>query len=590
MASSSPRRIIGDDERLGADAVHPSQVPSSRSDGVSNDVPASRDVKKSSKSLETVRPQSEKSGHGPTDSSALDQTRRHNTNDEEDVLGSDRYPGEGTRENPFVVDWDKEDHENPYNWPKRRRWLLTAQIALGTLCVTFGSSSYAGALTRARRELDMTVVISILPISLYVVGFGVGPLIFAPLSEIYGRRIIFLLSFTTFFLFQIPCALAPNATVLIVFRFLAGVCGASPLANGGGTIADIWPATERGIATSLYSSGPWFGPIVGPLVGGFLIESGLGWRWVFWIMCIVTGALSILGLLFMPETYAPVLLRRRAAQLNKESGGTLYFISRYDVGKNETALQKLSINMRRPFVFLFTEPIVTLLSIYVALLYGALYATFIAFPIVFQGGRGWTPGMGGLAFLGIGLGVVLGNSMAGWNNALYIRIANAQPGGKASPEVRLIPGMIGGVLVPIGLFWFAWTSDPSFHYLIPIAAGVPFGMGMLLVFSAVVAYLMDTYQTYTASAIGASVVLRSLLGAFFPLFTAGLFKKIGNQWGASLFAFLAMLCMPLPFLFYYFGQRVRMNSKVARQFAIARMQEVQALQSQQAPPRGSANV
>ncbi|KAG8834086.1 hypothetical protein FRC20_007528, partial [Serendipita sp. 405] len=282
-----------------------------------------------------------------------------------------RYRGRGTQDDPYVVDWDDDDKEDPYNWTKTRKWLLTYQLAFGTLCVTFGSSSYSGAVNRARRELHMTTGVAILPISLYVFGFALGPLIFAPLSEIYGRRRVFLYTFIPFFLFQIPCALAPNPTVLILFRFLAGTFGSSPLANAGGAISDIWTATERGVATTLYSSGPWFGPIMGPLVGGFLIETPAGWRMVFWIIFILAAIPSILGVFFMPETYAPVLLRRRAQKLQAESGETIYYVSKYDVGNQETVVQKLSVNLRRPFVFLFTEPIVTLLSIWVGLVYGA---------------------------------------------------------------------------------------------------------------------------------------------------------------------------------------------------------------------------
>lgn len=399
-----------------------------------------------------------------------------------------------------------------------------------------------------------------------------------------------MLSFLPFFLFQIPCALAPNAYVLIIFRFLAGVCGSSPLANAGGAIADIWPASERGLATSLYSGSPWFGPIVGPLAGGFLIQAKLGWRWVFWIVLILAFIPSVLGIFFMPETYAPLLLRRRAQKLQRESADTVCYISKYDVGHTETVTKKLTTNLMRPFVFLFTEPIVTLLSIYIALLYGSLYATFIVFPIVFQVGRHWSPGFSGLSFLGIGVGVLIGVISAPLHNKLYNRMASRSPGGKAPPEARLVPAMFGSVLVPIGLFWFAWTNQPTTHFMIPISAGAPFGLGMLLVFTSVTAYLMDTYKTFTASALAAVVVLRSVLAALFPLFIAGLFRKIGNQWGASLFAFLASVCTPLPFLFYFLGARVRMNSKVAREFAIAAMKsrEKPSSPTREKPTRSSS--
>ncbi|CAG7853408.1 Uncharacterized MFS-type transporter C409.08 [Serendipita indica DSM 11827] len=485
------------------------------------------------------------------------------------------YRGQGTKEDPYIVDWDADDPADPYNWSRSRRWLLTGQLAFGTLCITLGSSSYSGAIPRAKKELHMTNAVAILPISVYVFGFALGPLVFAPLSELYGRRRIFLCSFLPFFLFQIPCALAPNQYVLVVFRFLAGVFGSSPLSNGAGALADIWPASQRGVAASIYSSGPWFGPIMGPMVGGFLIRTPPGWRMVFWIIFMIAAIPSFLGIFYMPETYAPVLLRRRAQKLYEESARTVHYVSKYDTGRRETPMQKISSNMRRPFVFLFTEPIVALFSLWVGVLYGSLYATFIAFPFVFQRERHWYAWQTGLTFLGMGVGVIFGNILAPFNNKLYNRIAAKQPNGKASPEERLLQGMLGGVLVPIGLFWFAWSTHPNVHFMVPILSGIPFGMGTLMVFAAVVAYLMDTYQTFTASAIAATVVLRSILGALFPLFTSGLFVRIGTQWGASVFAFLALACMPLPFIFYFFGHRIRMNSRIARQFAIAQLQQQQ---------------
>jgi hypothetical protein len=135
--------------------------------------------------------------------------------------------------------------------------------------------------------------------------------------------------------------------------------------------------------------------------------------------------------------------------------------------------------------------------------------------------------------------------------------AAAKNGGFAPPEARLIIGMVGSVALPIGMFWFAWTNGPSVHWISPIMAGAPFGFGLTLVFLSVTSYLIDAYVIYAASVLAANTVLRSLFGAAFPLFTRIMYERLGIHWASSIPAFLALLCVPLPFFFYKFGARIR---------------------------------
>ncbi|EPQ58477.1 MFS general substrate transporter [Gloeophyllum trabeum ATCC 11539] len=462
-----------------------------------------------------------------------------------------RYAGAGTRENPYIVDWDRNDPENPYNWPKRRKWLITSQLAISTWTVSFGSSAYSGGLRFTESMFHVSEEVAVLGISLYVLGFGLGPLVFAPLGEMYGRRRIFLITMSVYTLMHLGGALGHNIATLLSTRFLAGVFGSSPLTNAGGAISDIWNPRERGVATSLYATAPWLGPVIGPIVGGFVSQTpSLGWRFSFWIMMIVSGVTLIYGFLVTPETYAPVLLRRRARMLEKGSGGLIHYVSKYEIHHSASLFEKLQINLSRPFLFLFTEPIVTLLSIYVCIAYSTLYAFFAAFPIVFQQHRHFTPGNGGLAFLGVGVGTIIGTCMTPIQNRMYWRAMDRSPTGRAPPEARLYLMMGVAGLLPVGLFWFAWTSQPSVHWMLPVAAGVPFGTGCAQVMQGITAYLMDAYHIYFASAIAATVVLRSM-GAFaFPLFCPLMYKKLGDQWACSVFGFLALLCTPMPYLFY----------------------------------------
>ncbi|TFK26393.1 MFS general substrate transporter [Coprinopsis marcescibilis] len=475
------------------------------------------------------------------------------------------YLGSGTADDPYVVDWDLNDPEDPYNWPSTFKWIITAQLALCTFTVSFGSSAYAGGIFYTIRDFGISDSVATLGISLYVLGFALGPLVWAAMGEMYGRRPVFLVTSFLYAAFQLQGALSRNIATLLSCRLLTGIFGASPLTNSGGTIGDIFNFRERGLASAIYATVPFLGPVIGPIVGGFVAENPrLGWHFNFWLMFIFSTVSLFAGYFITPETYAPVLLRKRAGRLYRESNKTVHFVSLHDQKKEAKTLAGLMRkNLSRPFVFIATEPIVLLVAIYSSIMYGTLYALFSAFPIVFQLHRGFTPGQGGLAFVGVGLGIFMGTASQTLQNKIYWRIMDNSETGRAPPEARLHMAIVGAVLSPIGLWWFAWTSQPSIHWAAPIVAGIPFGTGISQILQSLTTYLMDTYTIYFASAISATVVLRSICGAVFPLFSPALFKSLGDQWAMSVFAALLTVCMPIPILFWKYGPRIRSKSRHA---------------------------
>lgn len=229
-------------------------------------------------------------------------------------------------------------------------------------------------------------------------------------------------------------------------------------------------------------------------------------------MAIFTGVLWILCGLTVPETYAPVLLRQRAAKLSKLTGKV--YLSKPDSQQGKVSFgEAFKTALSRPWILLFREPIVLLLSLYMAIIYGTLYMLFAAFPIVYQEGRGWSPGVGGLAFLGVAVGMMMAVAYSIWDNKRYIRVIEKSPSGFAPPEARLPPAMIGSICMPVGskyictpcemismltllVFWFAWTNYPSIHWIVSIVATAPFGFGMVLVFLSIMNYLIDAYVIY----------------------------------------------------------------------------------------------
>ncbi|KIH92917.1 hypothetical protein SPBR_02514 [Sporothrix brasiliensis 5110] len=503
------------------------------------------------------------------------------------------YPGDGTEESPYIVSFLPVDPRDPLQVPTWKKWTYTLIMALATLGIAFVSTAYTGGLSEVMATFHVSTELSILGISLFVLGFAIGPLIWAPSSEFFGRQILFVLTYTVLTLFNVGAAVSQNIQTLIIMRFFAGAFGSSPLTNAGGVIADLFSAKERGLATAVYAAAPFLGPSLGPIVSGFLGDAA-GWRWVEGLMAIFTGVMTIMGGLVVPETYAPVLLRKRAAALSKHTGKV--YVSKLDMhhrvagAKGPSMAAQFRTALSRPWILLFREPIVFVLSIYMAIIYGTMYMMFAAFPIIFQQGRGWSAGIGGLAFLGIAVGMSTGVSYAMFDNRSYARKVAASPDGMAPPEARLPAGAIGSILLPIGLFWFAWTNAAPVHWVVPIVGSGFFAAGIVLVFLSLINYLIDSYVIFAASVLAASTVIRSLFGAAFPLFTTYMYKNLGVHWASSIPAFLALACVPFPFLFLRYGKAIRMRCKYAAEAAevLQRMRADQIQQQQN--PSGAEEV
>ncbi|OJJ65500.1 hypothetical protein ASPBRDRAFT_201765 [Aspergillus brasiliensis CBS 101740] len=471
------------------------------------------------------------------------------------------YAGSGTETDPFIVEWLPGDPRNPKLFSPYKKWGITVLVSLQTFSVSFTSSALSGATENLKADLHISSELAALSLSLFVLGFAVGPMLWAPLGELYGRQKLAFLSLGALTIFNVGCTVSPNITSLIILRFLAGACGASSLTNSGGVIADMFLASERGLAMALFTSAPFMGPALGPICGGFL-GMKRGWRWVEGMTCVLSGVIWAFAGLLVPETYAPLIFRTRAHRLSKSNGGI--YISKLEVEKTErpSAAEAFRAVLVRPWALLTREPIVLFLSLYMAIIYGTLYMLFPAFPIVFQQGRGWNEGTGNLSFLGVIIGVLCATGYSIFDNRRYIR-ATEQLDSMETPEGRLPPSLVGAVSLTVGLFWFAWTNSPSVHWIVCIVATVPFGFGMVLVSLSVLNYLIDAYVPFAASVLASATLLRSVFGAAFPLFTPYMYSGLGIHWASTVPAFLTLLCLPLPFVFYKYGAAVRARCKYA---------------------------
>jgi len=467
---------------------------------------------------------------------------------------------EKDEKDPNLVEWDgADDPGNPQNWPFMKKALATGALSCCTLCITFASSVFSTATIPTAMEFGVSEEVMILGTSLFVLGFAVGPMVFGPLSELYGRKIPLFAGFFVFAIFQIPVAVAVNIETIMLCRFVGGLFGSSALSIIGGALNDFWGPVDRGVAICFFAGATFLGPTLGPIIGSFLTQSYLGWRWTAWITLIMAAFLGTIAVFAYPESYAPRLLQLRAKKLRFE---TKNWAIHAQVDEQQVSFKSIVAKfLGRPFAMIFKEPILDLITVYMALIYGILYLFFEAYPIAFEDVRGYSLGVGSLPFLSIIVGVVLGSSIIIYMTRTRFARKLEESGGKPVPEERLPAMIIGGILFPIGLFWFAWTSNPEIIWVPQVLAGIPIGAGVLMIFMQGLNYIIDVYMMHANSAIAANTFLRSLAGAGFPLFATPMFKNLGVDWASSLLGFLAVACIPFPVLFFIYGPRIRKLSK-----------------------------
>ncbi|KAG0646087.1 Citrinin biosynthesis cluster MFS transporter mrr1 [Hyphodiscus hymeniophilus] len=494
------------------------------------------------------------------DETAANNSREDSEKDlERGLPAEEKKKQEEPPQDPNLIVWNgPNDPENPMNWPVRKKWIITLALGFMTFCVTFASSVFSNATVPVAIEFGVSTETTTLGTSLFVLGFAVGPLIWGPGSEIFGRKLPLFLGYALFAIFQIPVAVAVNLETIMLCRFFGGVFASAPLAIVGGALADFFGPVDRGVAVCVFASATFIGPIAGPIMGGFITQSYLGWRWTAWITLIASSLFGTIGLIIVPESSHNKILQKRANRLRYETKNWAIHAKADETQVDFHSL--ITTYFFRPFIMLVQEPILLLISLYLALIYGILYLFFEAYPISFQEKRGWNQGVGALPFLGIGIGVLLGaGTIIIITKTRFAR--KLKKHGRVIPEERLPPMILGSLILPVGLFWFAWTSSPHITWVPQVISGIFIGWGILMIFLQGLNYIIDVYMWHANSAIAANTMCRSLAGAGFPLFATAMYHTLGVAWATSLLGFLCIAMIPAPLLFYIYGAKIRAMSK-----------------------------
>ena len=416
----------------------------------------------------TTQPQSREPQDGSTKETAESPARPDISSQRSESTKADSSPvingPSGKRVDPEkgrdieLVDWyGPDDPENPMNWSRAKRFFVTFEIVLLTFSVYIGSAIYTPGIPGVTETFGVSRVAATLGLTLFVLGYAVGPMLWSPMSEIpqIGRNPVYLGTLALFVALQVPTALATNFGMLLAFRFITGFVGSPALATGGATIGDMYKPSKRTYGIAVWGIGAVMGPTMGPLIGGFAAEAK-GWSWTIWELMWLSGFTLILLIFFLPETSSANILYRRTRRLRKLTGNYKLKCEPELVGEQMTGREITMMMLVRPFTLSFMEPICLALNMYIALIYGLLYIWFESFPIVFNETYGFSIGLEGVAFTGILVGVFICLPPFFWYFNKYIE-PKFNDAGELQPEWRLPPAFVGAFCIPICLFWFGFV-------------------------------------------------------------------------------------------------------------------------------------
>ncbi|CAH6719426.1 multidrug resistance protein 1 [[Candida] jaroonii] len=496
----------------------------------------------------------------PTSPKRNDSGNSTNSNDSNETLHND---------NRIVVDWDGvDDPENPKNWSLFEKSIVVFQICLLTAVVYMSSAIFTPGVDQIMEELHITRVKATVPLTTFVIGYGIGPMFLSPMSEnaVFGRTYIYIVTLFIFFILQIPISLVNDITSLSILRFFSGIFASPCLATGGASMGDITPKAYLPITIAIWSISACAGPALGPLIGSIMVVKR-NWHWTFWFVSMTSGILLVTFGFCLPETYEKTLLLRKAKRLRKVTGNP-NITSEGEIENEGLTVRQVAIEtLWRPIEITLFEPVVLLIDLYIALVYSILYIWFEGFPIAYMGTYNFTLITMGATFITVAIGVNLGACVYVLYTYKWFTIP-LNNNVKVHPEVFLPIMIVGSIFLPTGVLIFGWTVNPNVHWFGSLVGGALFGVGAFVVFQSSFLYLADSFPDYLASVFAGNDLLRSVIASVFPLFGHALFDNLAIDnypvaWGSSVLGFISIGMILIPILFYLNGPKLRARSKYA---------------------------
>ncbi|QDS76350.1 hypothetical protein FKW77_002993 [Venturia effusa] len=463
-----------------------------------------------------------------------------------------------------LLSFPHDDPAKPSNWSTTKKFLVLMSVINAVNNSNLGSTLSSNPESLTKRFGVANNILLVLPSAVFLLGYVFGPLAAAPMSEKYGRKGVLTACFLVYTVALLCCAIAPNFGALVFFRLCMGFGASTALSVVGGTCADLYSDDiRRGRAVSWFIAAAGFGQGIGAILSGYLAPKA--WNLPYWAAFVI--ALVSLGILLItPETFEPIILKKRAQYLRKYHGAKVYApIELQKAGLHDFVTKQ----MVRPAKMFGTEPLAFFTCLYLALVYGVYYLFFQAYHRVYEKGYKMDPGQASLTFIPVGIGGIFAFLIS----LLYDRyLRKTERNGKLNErnreeKLRLPIACLAGPLLTISMFWTgASASQPqNAPWPIPVSALIPFGMGYTLIFAALSNYLVDSYEKYAASAMAASSATRSLVAAALPMCSKALYDALGIAWGFYFLGFLMLALSFIPLVFLKWGPVIRKKSKFCQE-------------------------
>ena len=516
-------------------------------------------------------------------------------------LGNEKSDLENEDE-PIIVGWDgSDDPSNPRNWSLARKIWVFIILWINVFAVDWAASADSQAASTISRKFHVSEEAESLSPSLYTFGLAAGSVFAAPIAETVGKNPIYVLSRCLHVVWLLGVALAPdfgyvgivvlscvlpfanfhNLRGQCVFRLLAGLSASILLAIHAASIADLFGPVQRTIAWPSIALASFWGTSLSPVAGGWIAEArATDWRLTEWVALILSGSTLILTLLFLPETFSPILLSWKACHLREHTGNSRY---RAEIEFQETLSRRFQAASLRALHMVTREPIVVLLGAWIVIEYVVVYGFLQGFNYIFGDTHDFKRGLVGSSFVAIAIGCGLWTLGIPVYYLLYKRKtfhihqqdsqSGSSPGDihKANnpgvdlpqPEYRLWTALLAAPAFPISLFWLGWTNYAWISPWSNLGAVVLLGFSWAGIYVTVYQYILDVYGIYAGSALAAITCWRFSASGLINMVSRYMYTGIGVHWVATLLGCLAALLMPLPLIFYRYGPNIRRRSAFA---------------------------
>jgi len=415
------------------------------------------------------------------------------------------------------------------------------------------ASMMAAALPQISRDLGIDISTTQLSFSIYVLGLGFAPIIIAAMSEMYGRKPVWLACNAWYVLWNALCPVGMSHGLLIAGRFLAGSGAGVGNTLTGPIMADMYRAKDRGRSQALAGLLPYLGPALGPIVGG-VVSQNVSWPWLFWVLSMFDAAVLLIGLFVLRETYTPVLLRRKARTENPRRGQS--------EASWRDLLARIRTHLYQPLELLIKRPVIQYLAFNMSLNFGIYFLNLSTFATLWIERYGMSETSASLNYLAIALGFTIGGQTGGPLMDYIWRRMRDRPNSQVSPEFRAPYMAIGAVFVPVGLLWYGWSVEKGLPWPMVDAGAVVFTIGISEMGGGFSAYLFDEFDHNAASANAATRMLSNIFAFVFPIFAPQMYVNLGYGWGNSLLVLIFIVFgLPAPFIFWFWGKRLRAMGK-----------------------------